>query len=177
MTSRRPPRLNPSQPSETSSTPLVSRSRRCTSSSLSFSSGRAARKASITPTEMPLPPWTASPAGLLITSNRSSSSSTVALTASTSDLGARGAGRLQQPGELLYRSRPGVALVGDLGLQQGQRPDRAVVGVEGQAAGHRHAVGVAGDVGQVAAHLDFRVDPGLQPAVGLEEQPLAQQAH
>ena len=46
-----------------SSSPLVSRSSRCTSSSVS--SGRAARSASMTPKLMPLPPWTATPGGLV----------------------------------------------------------------------------------------------------------------
>ncbi len=46
--------------------PLVSRSRRCTSSRLSR--GRDARSASITPKLTPLPPCTARPAGLSMTS-------------------------------------------------------------------------------------------------------------
>ena len=55
----------------TSRHPLVSRSRRCTSSR--NSSGRQARSASITPKLTPLPPCTAIPAGLSITMSRSSS--------------------------------------------------------------------------------------------------------
>ena len=50
----------------TSRQPLVSRSRRCTSSSVSR--GLAARRHSITPKLMPLPPCTAMPGGLSITS-------------------------------------------------------------------------------------------------------------
>ena len=47
------------------STPLVSRSSRCASSSVS--SGRAARSSSIAPKLTPLPPWLATPAGLSMT--------------------------------------------------------------------------------------------------------------
>ena len=53
-------------------TPEVSRSSRWTSSRYG-ASGSAALSASITPKDMPLPPCTASPAGLSITRRRPSS--------------------------------------------------------------------------------------------------------
>ena len=56
----------------TSSTPDVSRSSRCTSSR-NVASGRAWRSRSMTPNEIPLPPWTASPAGLSSAISASSS--------------------------------------------------------------------------------------------------------
>ena len=58
----------------TSSTPEVSRSSRWTSSR-NFASGRACRSRSMTPKAMPLPPWTASPAGLSSAISASSSNS------------------------------------------------------------------------------------------------------
>jgi hypothetical protein len=53
--------------------PLVSRSRRCTSSSEACAVGRARRSCSITPKLTPEPPCTATPAGLSMASSQSSS--------------------------------------------------------------------------------------------------------
>ena len=55
--------------------PLVSRSKRCTNSRLALA-GRARRSCSITPKLTPLPPCTATPAGLSMANSASSSIST-----------------------------------------------------------------------------------------------------
>ena len=72
---------------------------------------------------------------------------------------------------------PGVALVGDLRLQQRQRPDarRRLPRYSTLPATGTQCVKLD-HVGQEAAHLEFRVDARLQAAVGLEEQALAEQA-
>ncbi len=66
----------------TSSTPEVSRSRRCTSSR-KRASGRSARKPSMTPKLNPLPPCTAVPEGLLSTRMWSSSYKMTSVSAAT----------------------------------------------------------------------------------------------
>ncbi|KAG0737573.1 hypothetical protein G6F57_022709 [Rhizopus arrhizus] len=74
----------------TMSRPEVSRSSRCTSSR-NLASGRAARNCSITPNDTPLPPCTATPAGLSTTS-KASSSNTIGNSAPGTGRGLPGSG-------------------------------------------------------------------------------------
>ena len=82
----------------------------------------------------------------------------------------------EQPHQLFDEVHPGVALVLHLRLQQRQRGRLAVLVDPFEAAQHRHAAAEAQHVGQEAADLDLEADARLQPPVGLEEQPVAEQA-
>ncbi len=66
-------------------TPEVSRSSRCTSSS--GSPGRSARRDSISPWLMPLPPWVARPLGLFTASRALSSNTMLAASRSSRPFG------------------------------------------------------------------------------------------
>ena len=99
----------------TTSRPEVSRSSRCTSSSVSF--GRSARRVSIAPKLMPLPPWLATPDGLFSASRRASSNTMLASSASRKPCG----GVPLSPGSL-EPDRRNPDLVAGLELALGLRP-------------------------------------------------------
>ena len=75
----------------------------------------------------------------------------------------------QEAPQIVLGVAPGIALIVNKALHQGQRDDRTVAVRVFQGAGQRRDVAKSGDIAQETAHLQFGVDARPQASINLEQ--------